>query len=153
MGHRAIFQRRYWADIEQPTGSGNHGDPDEDDPRIGEVDAVARDEAPDPGEPDVIGTQVDQPAVRLVEERADPDGSRAARAELGAQGRQRLTRVDQVFHDEHVAALDGHRQRPGHAHVPRRFGPPAVARQSDEVDGHGQIELADQIRGEDERPP
>src|SRR6478672_12005264 len=116
-----------------------------------EVEAVADHELVRNLEARVADGDVDLAAGRLRQQRADLERRWVARLEHSHQVRQRQAGVDDVLHDEHVAAFDVDVEILEDPDDARRIGRRAVARDRHEVDLAWNRQLSHQIGHEEHR--
>ena len=117
---------------------------------LGVVEPVADDEAVFDREADVFHLDVDLPPRRLAQEARGAQRPRVARAQNVLQVGERQAGVDDVFDDDHVAAVERRIeifQQPDFARTRRALG---VARHGHEVERDVAGDVADQIGQKDE---
>jgi hypothetical protein len=118
-----------------------------------DVEAVSHEELVGNGETDVAdGDVLDQPAIRAIEQRHRGERSGLAKRQGAAEVVERQPGVDDVFHDDDVAAGDlvvEILQQPD-PRMPAGVAARGVARQLDEVDPMDDVDRAREIGQEDD---
>ena len=92
------------------------------------------------------------PPFPLVDEAADFKGRGVVAGQVPEEKIQGKAGVDDVFHHQHMAVLDGQFHVFGYMHFSGGFGAGAVAHEADKVHFHGKLQGPGQIRHKYEGP-
>src|SRR5206468_4042364 len=116
------------------------------------VESISHDEHVRDSKPDVSKVEVDQPARRLVQQRAHLQRRRLARAQAAQHVVQRQPGVDDVFDDQDVPALDRVIEILEQAHHARGI-PAGAAGDGQEIHRDREAEVAEPVGKKDNRCP